>query len=384
MRTNLRALRRGLLAALAAVLAITGFVPQVDAGPDRKERHYLYVVSPGIRNYLQFGGAGILVFDMDNGHKFVKRIETPASREKSPDNIKGVCACAKTRKLYFTTRKKLCCLDLVTEKVLWEKTMPGGTDRMSITPDGKVLYVPSYEGPHWNVVDADTGKLLTAIEPNSGAHNTVCGLDGKRMYLAGLRSPILSVADTTTHKIVAKVGPFSAPIRPFTVNADQSLCFVTVNGLLGFEIGDLKTGKKLYRVEVQGFKKGQPKRHGCPSHGVGLTPAEKEIWVCAAANERVHIFDATVMPPKQIASIKLREQPGWVTFSLDGRYAYPSTGDVIDTKTKKIVYRLYDEKGREVHSEKVVEIVFVDGVPVRNGDQFGLGRKGQSAKQTAR
>jgi hypothetical protein len=385
MRTNARALSRTLLAGLAALLAVSGFVPRADTGgPDRKERHYLYVVSPGIRDYLQFGGAGILVFDMDNGHKFVKRIATPASRAEKPDNIKGVCACAATKKLYFTTRKKLCCLDLVTEKTLWEKALPGGTDRMSITPDGKVLYVPSYEGPTWNVVDADTGRLVVVIEPKSGAHNTVCGLDGKRMYLAGLRSPLLAVADTATHKVVQQVGPFSAPIRPFTVNADQTLCFVNVNGLLGFEVGDLKTGKKLHRVEVEGFKQGKPKRHGCPSHGVGLTPDEKELWVCDAANERVHVFDATVMPPKQITSIKLREQPGWVTFSLDGRYAYPSTGDVIDTKTKKIVFRLTDEMGREVHSEKVIEVVLIDGVPVRVGDQFGLGRKGQPARRAAR
>src|SRR5207253_5213660 len=103
---------------------------------------------------------------------------------------------------------KLCCLDLVTEKTLWEKALPGGTDRMSITPDGMVLYVPSYEGPTWNVVDADTGRLIVVLEPKSGAHNTVCGLDGKRMYLAGLRSPLPAVADTATHKIAPQAGPF--------------------------------------------------------------------------------------------------------------------------------------------------------------------------------
>jgi hypothetical protein len=65
-----------------------------------------------------------------------------------------------------------------------------------------------------------------------------------------------------------------------------------------------------------------------------------------------------------------------VTFSLDGKYAYPSTGDVIDTATKKIVTVLTDEKGRQVHSEKMVEIHFQDGRPVAAGDQFGLGRKG--------
>jgi len=355
------------------VLGMTLFqAPAMRAAEE--ERHFLYVVTPGIRNYLEFGGAGILVFDMDKNHAFVKRIETSASREEKPDNIKGVCAHAAGKRLYFTTTKKLYAVDLATEKTLWEKALPGGTDRMSITPDGKLMYVPSFEGPTWNVVDAATGDTVAVIEPKSGAHNTVCGLDGKFMYLAGLKSPSLTVADTSNHKAAKTVGPFSASIRPFTVNAAQTLCFVNVNDLLGFEIGDLKTGKMLHRVEVQNFKKGPVKRHGCPSHGIGLTPDEKEIWVCDGANSHLHVFDATVMPPKQTVDIKLRGQPGWVTFSLDGRYAYPSTGEVIDTKTKKIIVALADEKGREVHSEKMVEIVFKGGVPVRNGDQFGLGR----------
>jgi hypothetical protein len=337
-------------------------------------KHYLYVVEPGIRNLVEFGGAGILVFDIDQGHQFVKRIDTLSSREEKPDNIKGVCANAATKKLYFTTTKKLYCVDLVTEKTLWDKALPQGCDRMSMTPDGKVLYVPSFEKDIWNVVDGASGAVVATIETKSGAHNTVVGLDGSRMYLAGLRSPLLSVADTHTHKVVTTVGPFAAPVRPFTVNAAQTLCFVNVNDLLGFEVGDLKTGKKLYRVEIAGFEKGPVKRHGCPSHGIGLTPDEKELWVCDGHNSLVHVFDATVMPPKQGISIKLRDQPGWVTFSLDGRHAYPSTGEVIDVKTKKILVALKDEKNREVHSEKMVEIHFQDGAPVRVGDQFGVGR----------
>lgn len=357
-------------------VALLALPASLQAGePKQKSRHYLYVVTPGIRNYLEFGGAGILVFDMDNGHKFVRRIETPASRAEKPENIKGVCACAATKKLYFSTLKKLYCLDLLTEKTLWEKAPPGGCDRMSITPDGKHLYMPSLEGPHWNIIDAATGEIVQEVVLKSGAHNTICSLDGTEAYLAGLKSPTLTVMDCKALKVAKTVGPFTSAIRPFTVNAAKTLCFVNVNGLLGFEIGDLKSGKMLHRVEVKGFEMGKPKRHGCPSHGVGLTPDEKEIWVCDAFNCHLHVFDATVMPPKQIAGIKLREQPGWVTFSLDGRYAYASTGEVIDTKTKKVIAALSDEKDREVHSEKVVEIVFVNGVPVANGDQFGLGRR---------
>jgi hypothetical protein len=148
-----------------------------------------------------------------------------------------------------------------------------------------------------------------------------------------------------------------------------------VNGLLGFEVGDLHTGKMLHRVEVQGYKQGPVKRHGCPSHGIALTPDESELWLTDSANSRLHVFDATVMPPRQMTSIPLRDQPGWITFSLDGRYAYPSTGEIIDTKTRKVVTKLTDERGRVVQGEKMVEAIYEGGRLVRAGDQFGIGRK---------
>ena len=114
---------------------------------------------------------------------------------------------------------------------------------------------------------------------------------------------------------------------------------------------------------------------GHDSHGIGMTPDETQIWLADGANSHVHIFDNTQMPPVQMASIKLREQPGWVTFSIDGSLAYPSTGEVIDVRSRKIVARLSDETGREVHSEKMLEIDFVNGQPIRTGDQFGLGQR---------
>ncbi len=360
------------LKAFSLGLLVVAFAAPLTA--DSKERRLLYVASPGIRNYLEYGGHGILVFDIDDGHKLVKRIPTSGYDDKGrPLNVKGVCASASTRRIYISTIKHLLCLDLVTEKLLWEKTFEKGCDRMSISHDGKIIYLPSFEKDLWYVVDAMSGNEITRVVPRSGAHNTVYGIDGTHAYLAGLRSPILTVTDTSTHQVSKRVGPFSGNVRPFTVNGRQTLCYVNVNGLLGFEIGDLETGKKLHRVEVQGFKMGRVKRHGCPSHGIGLTPDEKELWVSDGHNSRVHIFDNTVMPPKQVASVELRDQPGWVTFSIDGTLAYPSSGEVIDVRTRKIVARLTDEKGREVGSEKLLEIDFKDGVPIRNGDQFGRG-----------
>ena len=63
--------------------------------PAAAEQHLLYVASPGTRNYVEYGGVGILVFDIDNGYKFVRRIPTWSVPDgKEPENVKGIAASA--------------------------------------------------------------------------------------------------------------------------------------------------------------------------------------------------------------------------------------------------------------------------------------------------
>jgi DNA-binding beta-propeller fold protein YncE len=349
--------------------------PKAPAAGVSEVRHLLYVAVPGIRDYSQYGGHGILVFDIDQGHKFVRRILVPAMGTNAhTEAAKGICASSATGRLYVSNTRSLTCLDLRTNAVVWEKTYESGCDRMSISPDGTTIYEPTLEGKFWHVISGEDGQEIARIPTSAGAHNTIFSLDGKHAYLAALHSPMLTIADAKTRTAQGTAGPFAAPIRPFTVNGAGTLCYVNVDGLLGFEIGDLVSGKKLFRVEVQGFPTGETKRHGCPSHGIGLTPDEKELWVTDAHNSRIHVFDNTVMPPRQTQSIELRDQPGWITFSIDGRFAYPSTGEVIDVASRKIVATLKDEHGQDVQSEKLLEIDFFGGKPIHAGDQFGLGR----------
>lgn len=338
-------------------------------------KRYLYVAVPGVRNYLGFGGHGLLIFDISKNHQFVKRIPLRGlSKNGKPSNVKGIAVSLATNSVYVSTLEALQRIDLTTNKIIWEKYYEGGCDRMSMSKDGKQIYQPSLEGEFWNIIDAETGDVIKKVNTNPGAHNTVTSLDGSHVYLAGLRTKTLGVLDTHNNTVVKQVGPFTEPIRPFTVNGKSTLCYVCINGLLGFEVGDLVTGKRLYGVEVEGFTSGPVKRHGCPSHGIGLTPDEKEIWLCDGANNRIHVFDNTVTPAKQVTSIELRDMPGWVTFSMDGKYAYPSTGDVIDVKTRKIIATLEDEHNNAVQSEKMVEVDFAGNKAIKAGDQFGVGR----------
>ncbi|MDB5015648.1 MAG: hypothetical protein JWQ84_480 [Mucilaginibacter sp.] len=339
--------------------------------------HYLYVAVPGIRDYLGYGGHGLLVFDMDHHHQFVKRIKTSGFHPNNkPSNVKGIAVSVPLNSIYISTIESLQRIDLTSGKIIWEKKMEGGCDRMSISPDGKLMYLPSFENTVWNVVDCSTGDVVKKIPGFKRAHNTLYGSSGNYVYLDDLASPWLKIADTKTHTVVGKVGPFGNFIRPFTINSKETRVFVTIDSLFGFEVGDLKTGKKLGRVLVEGWDQGPVRRHGNPTHGIGLTPNEKEIWLCDGFNMRLHVFSA-VEPYQQLTTIPLQDMPGWITFSLDGKYAYPSSGEVIDVKTRNVLLTLKDEFYNSVASEKMIEIDLKDGKAVKAGDQFGIGRFGK-------
>jgi len=337
-------------------------------------KRYLYVAVPGIRDYLGYGGHGILVFDIDKNHQFVKRIHTNGLHpDKTPSNVKGIAVSLPLNSVYISTLESLQRIDLTTEKLVWEKFFEGGCDRMSISPDGKTMYLPSLEKGFWNVIDCNTGDIIKKIEVFKRAHNTIYSPSGNYVYLDDIASPWLYVADAKKNELVNKIGPFGNFVRPFTINGKETLVYATVDSLLGFEVGDLKTGKKLARVEVEGWGTGPVRRHGNPSHGIGLTPGEKELWVADGYNMRVHVFSA-VKPWQQLTTIPLQDMPGWISFSIDGNYVYPSSGEVIDVKTRKILTKLRDEFYNNVASEKMVEIDFADNKAVKAGDQFGVGR----------
>jgi hypothetical protein len=76
----------------------------------------------------------------------------------------------------------------------------------------------------------------------------------------------------------------------------------------------------------------------------------------------------------------MRDEPFWLTWSVNGKWVYSSTGDIIDTTTKAVIAQLKDETGREVQGEKAVEVLFnLDGRAAKTVDQFGVGQVRSSA-----
>lgn len=326
---------------------------------------------------------GVSIYDIDHGHKLLRRIDLPGTGA-----YKGIGASVPLGLLYLTSNvaDDLLAVDLATEKVVWSKNLGKYADSFFLTPDGQKLWVPYRDEICWRVVRASDGSVLAEIPTERGKnydkdpigsigpHNTWINPAGTRAYLEVLTIPYIYVADTATNKITTKIGPFSKGIRPFCLTDDEKYLFASVDGLLGFEVASIPERKMLYRVEA----KTPPERlkqipnppahkpHSTPSHGINLRPDQKEVWIVDGVYGYVYAYDVTVMPPKYVAGVPLyakpeeQPHPGWISFSIDGRYAYPDGGAVIDTRTKKVVARIPT-------SEKLVEIDFVDGKPAKSG-----------------
>ena len=337
---------------------------------------YVYAAVPGVGSDLNKGGDGIVVFDADHEFKFVKRIPLPISRGRQAGTARGIVASVATRILYVAQTNGLIALDLETDRLLWMQAYDGWCcDRPDISPDNQILYVPALGRPAWYVVSALDGRLIAMLAAPARGHNTVFSPRGDRVYLSP-DSPMLFVADAKRAQIVGEIGPFSARVRPFVINGTETLVFASLTGLLGVAVGDLRTGKVLVEARVPNHL---PCRmdlnHATCTHGIALTPDEREIWI-ADVNHFVHVFDAKGMPPKYETAIATRTSVGWLSCSIDRKLMYPSSGDVIDIAGKQIIAGLTDEKGRALQSEKLLEVKFAKGKLAAVGDQWCNGRVG--------
>ena len=361
--------------------------PMVAKGFGRRDRRLVYVALPGGSAGGQFSseqnGVGIVVLDVENNFQFIKRIPTwnvPAS--VSPEEVSGVAASPTTNMFYVATRGRLAAFDLGKDQKVWESSYDGPCcERPELTPDGKTLVVGSDLKDFWYVIDAQSGSLKGRIQaPKSMfAHNMALSADGKTVFMAP-NGVTMTVGDVPSMKALKTI-TFSDHVRPFVINHDATRVYANLNNLLGFEIADVKTGEVIKRIEApaemwkpQWFDVKQHFfGHGCPSHGIALTPDESEIWVVDNINYAMLVYDNTGEWPVLKMTFPTTASADWITMGIDGKYAFLSSADVVDVKTKKIVGQMKDEYGKPMHSEKLLEMSFSNGKLLRTVSQFGEG-----------
>src|SRR6266571_339203 len=91
-------------------------------------RRYLYMSTPDASQKEGRSGNGILIFDIDNGHKFVRRINVPIFEE----GLRGFTGNLKTHSVYYSTsNRRVGAFDLERDRAVWDKTYEAGADRKS-------------------------------------------------------------------------------------------------------------------------------------------------------------------------------------------------------------------------------------------------------------
>jgi hypothetical protein len=329
----------------------------------------------------------IHVYDINNSHSPVK---TNRVFTASGGDIRGACAAAPTHRFYvmynLNTTGYVACVDLTTDQVLWNKVeRTNGVDRGVVTPDGKTLYIPSYEGDptasNALVVDALTGNLTSQIPVALLTHDAICSLDGTEVFMSnkGNDQRIRGIS-TASNQVSSATSMFGGIVQPFAINGRKTFIIVDVIGIYGFVYANLTTGQILGTALFTGTTwtgSGYPYQHG-----IGMTPDEHEAWVCdrGPGNHYVHVFDITSLPPVQTRLITVsHDSPAWLTFSIDGRYCYVAGEKGLGEITDVIDTGNYTRVASLAPSEDLLEVDFSNGTVTQTGDQFGVGRLTNSA-----
>ena len=269
-------------------------------------------------------------------------------------------------------------IDTATGQILETHGVPHN-DAMALVNDDRDLYIAGFPMGCFYVFDTVDRKLVASFDVRGMAHNVVApahddrliylapmGRDEKEVsaygkYLGGYtncagqpemprNSHQIYVVDTSSRKLVDTIETGTAP-RPIAVSDDGSWLYANVDDLLGFEIIDLKARRVVQRAEptVPDSETGAIKLEQgnivSRSHGIWLTPDQREVWTDSTNDGVVYAFDRSSGTVRFLARIPVGEVPYWLTFSPDGKYGYSSnrgddTVSVIDVATHKEIKRI--------------------------------------------
>lgn len=372
---------------LMGAAATASFAALARAGAPPARSRYLYAVNQSLANR-----GSISVYDIDHGHRLVKTIRTV----ENVHDVKGVAVSGISGRLYIAYRTVsgsgpsaslrfpayICCLNLYDDRVLWNKVIRPDVDRLVVSPDGRLLYVPSGESNTFqfiNVVDAASGAIIRRVDCPKASHDALFPLSGplfmetKALDESGW---YLYMIDPTSYA-VSRLGPYANTIGPYAVNGRSTYVVNSVVNLWGMQVAEIKTNR-IITAPLPGL----PPHPRFLPHALGWRPDEKEVWQSGDANDpHLYVWDmSNPMSPVLKQRLGLRFEGGshWLTFDIDGHYCYaaPEKNKFAYSEQPTEIFdaRAHVSVGTIGSSEDMLEVDFVDGKVGRVGDQYGIGR----------
>jgi YVTN family beta-propeller protein len=231
-------------------------------------------------------------------------------------------------------------------------------NNIAVTPQGdRVVVAIARGGGALDIVDTKTLTLKKTIPTHGRLHNVYVTPDGKYAVMGSIPAKKITVVDLATEEISWEL-QLDAGVRPMTIetNDDGSTrrIFAQLSDLNGFAVVDFAARKEVARIKLPPAPaefETDSERATAPSHGIGVSPDRKTLWVTSIPNNAVYVYslaDLSLIGHVDLPDLKLAgHKPlsavaNWITFTPDGKYAYVSNAalrsvSAIDMKAMKVI-----------------------------------------------
>jgi YVTN family beta-propeller protein len=190
-----------------------------------------------------------------------------------------------------------------------------------------------------DVIDAKTLSRTKSILVNGRLHNIYETPDGKHLITGSIPAKLMTVIDLEREVPVWELA-FDLGVRPMTIEAgpDGSTrrIFVQLSDTNGFAVVDFAARKEVARIALPNTSaefETDAGRATAPSHGLGVAPDNKTLWVTSIPNNAVYAYsldDLKLIGEVALPSLTLPGHgpiaavPNWVTFTPDSKTIYIS------------------------------------------------------------
>jgi YVTN family beta-propeller protein len=287
----------------------------------------------------------------DNIHLIDPETNKIAGEVKGVPVNHGAAAAPDGRRLYFSSEGEriLAAVDSKTLQITKKIPLSGRPNNIFMSPDGRRVYVAIVSEPGGvDVIDTAALERLKTIPTKDGIHNVYVTPDGKYIVAGSIAGKHLEVIDAVSHELLWTA--FNEGVRPlaFEKNPDGSTkrMFVQLSEVHGFAVVDFAQRKEVSRIMLPEFppeKRDPGPFNGSPSHGIGVAPDGKTLWVASRPNHYMYAYSLPDL--KLLGGMDIGGRPDWVTFTPDSKTIYIATENtnsvsVVDVASRREVTRI--------------------------------------------
>jgi hypothetical protein len=219
--------------------------------------------------------------------------------------------------------------DIASGKLKWRTAVdPARSDHMTLTKDGRQLFVSAYTQNRARRLDTATGQITGEVATGVSPHDNQVTKDGRRLFNSSIgnvglpvdtrggagaagESPYrLTIADARTLEVKDRI-PFDKGIRPWRFTPDEKGLYAQLSNehaVIAYDLGARKIVRRLDLPIAPGVTSADWV-FDAPHHGLALSEDGRTLCLAGRASD----YAALVRAPELtlIATVKVGDSPGW-------------------------------------------------------------------------